>query len=72
MTEEQINDRFNRYEALYVLCSRWHGGQNSRGYRLLSWLKRKGFKPGLSVNEGCLCDEALDYYEKWLHLRWTL
>jgi hypothetical protein len=42
-------DRFDLYGALYLLCSRYHSGQWSRGYRILSRLSLAGYKPGLSV-----------------------
>jgi hypothetical protein len=42
-------DRFELYGALYLLCSRWHSGQWSRGYRILSRLDRAGYRPGLSI-----------------------
>jgi hypothetical protein len=42
-------DRFDLYGALYLLCSRWHSGQSSRGYRILSRLSIAGYRPGLSI-----------------------
>ena len=45
-------DRFDLYGALYLLCSRWHSGQWSRGYRLLSRIIGKGYSPGLSIRAG--------------------
>lgn len=42
-------NRFDLYGALYLFCSRWHGGQSSRGYRILSRLSSLGYRPGLSV-----------------------
>ena len=47
-----MNDRFDLYGALYMLCSRWHSGQWSRGYRILSRLSIAGYRPGLSVQSG--------------------
>ena len=45
-------DRFDLYGALYLFCSRWHSGQGSRGYRILSRLSAAGYRPGLSVSNG--------------------
>ena len=45
-------DRFDLYGALYLLCSRWHSGQWSRGYRILSRLSLAGYRPGLSIQAG--------------------
>jgi hypothetical protein len=42
-------DRFDLYGALYLLCTRWHSGQWSRGYRILSRLSVAGYRPGLSI-----------------------
>lgn len=42
-------DRFDLYGALYLFCSRHHGGQGSRGYRILSRLVAAGYRPGLSI-----------------------
>lgn len=47
-----MNDRFDLYGALYLLCSRHHSGQWSRGYRILSRLSLAGYRPGLSVSSG--------------------
>jgi len=44
-----MNDRFDLYGALYMFCSRYHSGQWSRGYRILSRLISAGYHPGLSV-----------------------
>lgn len=52
MSESWFEQRFDLYGALYVLCSRYHGGQGSRGYRILSRLARAGYSPGLSVQHG--------------------
>ncbi len=60
------NDRFDLYGALYLFCSRYHSGQWSRGYRILSRLKRAGYRPGLSVQSGRFeSDEQKDVYD-WL------
>ena len=47
-----MTDRFDLYGALYLLCTRWHSGQWSRGYRILSRLDTAGYKPGLTISEG--------------------
>lgn len=41
--------RFDLYGALYLLCTRYHSGQWSRGYRILSRLSIAGYRPGLSI-----------------------
>jgi hypothetical protein len=45
-------DRFDMYGALWAFCNRWHSGQGSRGYRILSRLSRAGYSPGLSLQQG--------------------
>ena len=73
MNDEQLNDRFDRYGALYLLCSRHHSGQWSRGYRLLSRLVTAGYSPGATVsNNGFESDAMRDYYRRWYPLRNTL
>ena len=52
MNEEQLSDRFDLYGALWAFCARWHGGQSSRGYRILSRLSRAGYSPGLGLQQG--------------------
>lgn len=47
-----MRDRFDLYGALYLLCSRWHSGQWSRGYRILSRLSLAGYRPGLTIRNG--------------------
>lgn len=44
-----MTDRFNLYGALWLFCSRYHSGQTSRGYRLLSRLSAAGYQPGLTL-----------------------
>ena len=44
-------DRFDLYGALYLACRRWHSGQYSRGYRILSRLARLGYRPGITLRE---------------------
>lgn len=39
-------DRFLICAAYYLVASRWHGGQASKGYRKLSQAVRMGFRPG--------------------------
>lgn len=51
MTDEQMYRRFAWAEALYRLCTEYHSGQWSRGYRILSRLLRH-YKPGLAVQRG--------------------
>ena len=41
--------RFDLYGALWLFCSRYHSGQWSRGYRILSRLALVGYSPGLSL-----------------------
>lgn len=45
-------DRFDLYGALWAFCSRWHSGQWSRGYRILSRLSQAGYSPGLGLQQG--------------------
>ena len=47
-----MNNRFDLYGALYLFCSRYHSGQASRGYRILSRLSLAGYQPGLSIQQG--------------------
>ena len=49
--EETWVSRFDLYGALYVLCSLYHGGQSSRGYRILSRLSRAGYRPSPMLSE---------------------
>ena len=46
--DDQVR-RFDLFGALYILCCRYHTGQASRGYRILSRLSRAGYSPGLTV-----------------------
>jgi hypothetical protein len=50
--ERWYEDRFDLYGALWAFCSRWHSGQGSRGYRILSCLSRIGYSPGIGLQEG--------------------
>ena len=45
-------ERFDLYGALWAFCSRWHGGQASRGYRILSRLSTASYSPGLGLQNG--------------------
>ena len=67
------SERFDKYAAIYLLCIRWHSGQWSRGYRLLSRLTLAGFRPGLSLQNGKF-DSAgqRNYYRAYFKLRNTL
>ena len=49
--EETLVNRFDLYGALYVLCSLYHSGQSSRGYRILSRLDRGGYRPSPFLSE---------------------
>ena len=40
---------FDVYAACYAYAVEFHSGQWSRSYALLSFLARKGFRPGLSL-----------------------
>lgn len=65
--------RFDLYGALWMLCSRWHSGQWSRGYRLLSRLITAGYQPGLSVQQGRFeSDEQRRIYKALLRYRHSL
>lgn len=50
--DEYIASRFDLYGALWAFCSRWHSGQYSRGYRILSRLYLRGYRPGLGLQQG--------------------
>jgi len=45
-------NKFDLYGALWAFCSRWHSGQWSRGYKILSRLCIAGYSPGLSLQQG--------------------
>lgn len=58
-------DRFDLYGALYMFCVRYHSGQDSRGYRILSRLDLAGYSPGLSVqNNRFESPEQKDIYRQ--------
>jgi hypothetical protein len=47
-----MSDRFDLYGALWAFCGRYHSGQWSRGYRILSRLSRAGYRPGIGLQQG--------------------
>lgn len=61
---EDISRRLDLYGALYILCSSYHTGQASRGYRILSRLSSQAdYRPGLSVQRGDFeSEEQRDIY----------
>jgi len=65
--------RFDLYGALWALCNRWHSGQGSRGYRILSRLSAAGYSPGLGLQSGRFESEAqADMYRALLRYRHSL
>jgi hypothetical protein len=50
--DDTLAARFDLYGALWAFCARWHGGQASRGYRILSRLSRAGYSPGIGLQAG--------------------
>lgn len=74
LTDDQKNYRCDLYGALYLLCTRWHSGQWSRGYRLLCRMERAGYRPGLSIREGngFESEEQRALYRHYFRLRHTL
>jgi hypothetical protein len=56
-------DRFDIYGALYLFCSRYHSGQWSRGYRILSRLAIAGYRPGLSIQSNRFESDG----QRWLY-----
>lgn len=68
-----MSDRFDLYGALYLLCSRWHSGQSSRGYRILSRLDLAGYRPSLSIQSNRFeSPEQRALYHHLLRYRRTL
>lgn len=49
LTGDQLCARVDLYGALWLICSRFHGGQGSRGYRILSRLTRARYQPSLTL-----------------------
>ena len=73
LTNEQAFDRFDRYGALYMLCTRWHNGRWSRGYRILSRLIGRGYHPGNGLQAGRFeTDQQREYYRRYGQLRHSL
>jgi hypothetical protein len=58
MTDEQLAYRFDLYGALWAFCARWHSGQFSRGYRILSRLAIANYSPGIGLQAGRFESEA--------------
>ena len=52
LTDENVMARFDLFGALWLFCSRYHSGQSSRGYRILSRLDRAEYRPGLGLQQG--------------------
>jgi hypothetical protein len=50
--EDNLNNLFDIYGALYLLCTRWHSGQWSKGYRILSRLQALKYRPSPSLQHG--------------------
>ncbi len=44
ISDDEMNEKFDYFEALYAFASDYHSGQNSPGYRILSRVSRF-FKP---------------------------
>jgi hypothetical protein len=55
--------RFDIYGALYLFCCRYHSGQSSRGYRILSRLAIAGYRPGLSIQSNRFESDG----QRWLY-----
>lgn len=71
--EETLANRFDLYGALWAFCSRWHSGQTSRGYRILSRLTRAGYRPGIGLQDGRFESETQrDMYRDLLRYRHTI
>ena len=72
--DDWLSSRFDLYGALWLLCSRWHSGQSSRGYRILSRISRAGYSPGLTISNGrgFETDEQRAIYRRYFRLRHTL
>jgi len=52
LSDDDTVRRFDLYGALWAVCNRWHGGQSSRGYRILSRLAAAGYSPGIGLQSG--------------------
>ena len=68
LSDDALCDRFDRYGALYMLATRWHGGQWSPLYRIQSRLIGAGYSPGLTVSEGRGFESENQrwYYQRYL------
>jgi hypothetical protein len=55
--------RFDTCGALYLFCRRYHSGQWSRGYRILSRLAIAGYRPGLSIQSNRFESDG----QRWLY-----
>ncbi len=49
---DEDTNRFDLYGALWAFCNRYHSGQWSRGYRILSRLVNAQYRPGLGLQHG--------------------
>jgi hypothetical protein len=59
-------DRITLYGAIWLFCYRYHSGQSSRGYRILSRLMRAGYRPGFTIQSGRF--ESDDQHDAYMHL----
>lgn len=63
ISDEEMNEKFDYFEALYAFASDYHSGQNSPGYRILSRVGRF-FKPSpLFKGYDSLTDEGKAIYD---------
>lgn len=73
LDEDSILARFDLYGALWAFCARWHGGQGSRGYRILSRLSRAGYNPGAGIQAGRFeSEEQAQIYRELLRHRHSI
>lgn len=71
--ERHARKRFDLFGALWAFCSRWHGGQDSRGYRILSRLTLAGYEPSHGLQSGHFeSDEQRAIYRRLLAFRKTV
>ena len=62
--------RYTLIMALYILCSEYHSGQWSRGYRLMSRIATRYRPEGVpTMARLAYSDEWADVYEKYLELK---
>lgn len=65
-----MHNKFDLYGALYLVCNRYHSGQSSRGYRILSRLNRAGYRPGMSIQSNRFeSTEQRDIYKALLRYK---